>query len=135
MAIKWLEAIVYRDGKVLISKLRGMNQLIPRMEWCFPYSEMTEVESPRFAIRKMVKDSLGLEAGSTKFIAKVIPSECSKIEKYVYLIEPTSGILSSSKNFCEHMWVRPTQILRFFTTSINKEVMDLLRKIEEQGMN
>jgi hypothetical protein len=130
--IKWVKGIVYRDARILIGRLRHKNDLIPRMEWTFPFKKIQDRESPRTEVKKVFNE-LGLNIEAGKFLLKCIPSENTKVEEYYYESRYKSGILKNSSVFSEFAWVRPTQVLKYFTTSINKDLLDYLRSLEKTG--
>ncbi len=131
--IKWVVGILQKDGYILIGKLRKENPLIPRMEWTFPFKKIQEGESPRKTINKFFNEELKLNADVKKFLIKYTPSENAKIEQYFYELKCNFGNPVSSKDFSKFMWIKPTQILKYFETSISKEIMDYLQFLEKKG--
>ena len=129
---KWVKGILYRDGRILIAKLRYKNDLITRMQWTFPFKKIDDGESPRTEIKK-VFSGLGLNINAGRFLLKAIPSENPKVEEYYYESKYLGGILTNSDKYSEFAWVRPTQVLKFFTTSINNDLMNYLRTLEKTG--
>jgi len=130
--IKIAKAIMYKDARVLIAKLRYKEALIPKMEWTFPYVMLKENESPRVLVKGMFSE-FGLQADPGTFFLKCVPSENFKIEEYYYESKYKKGFVTSSKIYSQFAWVLPTQILKYFTTTINKELMDYLRSLEQTG--
>jgi len=133
MAIRWIVGIANRDGRVLIAKLRNRESLIPRMQWTFPYIVLKEEESPRTAVKRLFGDMLGLTVEAGKFLLKSVPSENPKIEQYFYEVKYKIGNVAHTKDFSEFTWVLPTQVLKYFTTSLSKDLMDYLRSLEKGG--
>jgi len=130
--IKIAKAILYKDARVLIAKLRYKEALIPKMEWTFPYVLLKEGESPRVSVKNMFKE-FGVQADPGRFFLKCVPSENFKIEDYYYESKYQRGFVTNSKRYSQFAWVLPTQILKYFTTTINKELMDYLRSLEQTG--
>lgn len=133
MAIRWIMGIAHRDGRVLIAKLRNRELLIPRMQWTFPYIVLKEEESPRTAVKRLFGETLGLNVEAGKFLLKSIPSENPKIEQYFYEVKYKSGNVINTKDFSEFTWILPTQVLKYFTTSLSRDLMDYLRSLEKGG--
>ncbi len=131
--IKWVVGILQKDGHVLISKLRNENPLIPRMDWTFPFKKVEESESPRKAISDFFNNELGLNVKVNRFLIKHNPSENPKIEQYFYELKCNYGNVISSKDFSKFTWIKPTQVLKYFKISINKEIMDYLKFLEKKG--
>ena len=132
--IRWVKGILYRDGKVLIAKLRKADPLINRIVWTFPYIQLSQGQSPRKAAKKLFEEDLSFKnIKIDKFLIKHVPSENAKIEQYYYRIDPGIGNPIPCDKFSEYTWVNPTQVLKYFTTSINKELMHYLRSLEKTG--
>lgn len=130
--IRWVEGVLYRDGYVLIGRLRRKNPLIPRLQWTFPFKEVEEGESPRKEVKKLFKD-FGIKVSISKFLVKFNPSENPNIEQYFYELKYVSGNPVYSKDYSNFCWVKPTQILKYFSTSISKDLIDYLRFLEKTG--
>lgn len=133
MAIKWVVGILNKDGKVLIAKLRNKEPLIPRMSWTFPFVQLKEEESPRIAIKRFFENELKIAIEVGKFLFKENPSENPKIEMYFYELKHKSGNVINSKNFSEFSWILPTQVIKYFTTSVSRELLDYLTFLEKKG--
>jgi hypothetical protein len=133
MAIKWVVGVLNRDSRVLIAKLRNKNPLIVRLQWSFPFTELKDEESPRKAIQRLFENELGMKIEVGKFLLKTSPSENPNIEQYFYEVKHKKGSVVNSKNFSEFSWVMPTQIVKYFTTSVSRELMDYLGFLEKQG--
>lgn len=130
--IRIAKAILYKDARVLIAKLRYKDALMPKVEWTFPYVLLKESESPRVLVKNVFKE-FGIEADPGKFFLKCVPSENFKIEEYYYESKYQKGFVANSKVYSQFAWVLPTQILKYFTTTVNKELMDYLRSLEQTG--
>jgi 8-oxo-dGTP pyrophosphatase MutT (NUDIX family) len=133
MTIKWIVGILNRDDRVLIAKLRNKNLLIPRMQWMFPYTLLKEEESPRKAIQRLFLNELGLGIEVGRFILKYTPSENPKIEQYFYDVKFKAGNVINSKEFSEFSWILPNQIMKYFTTSVSRDLMDYLNSLAKKG--
>lgn len=131
--IKWVEGILYKDGYVLIGKLRRRNVLISRLQWTFPFKEIHEDESPRKIIKNLFQNDFGMKVKVNKFLVKYTPSENPNIEQYFYELKWLSGNVITSRDYSHFSWVKPTQVLKYFSTSISKEIMDYLRFLEKSG--
>jgi len=133
MAIRWVVGVLNRDSRVLIAKIRSKELLIPRMQWAFPYTTLRDEESPRTAIKRLFNNELGMNIEVGKFLVKVIPSENPKVEQYFYEVKYRAGNVINSKDFSEFTWILPTQVLKYFTTSISRDLMDYLNFLEKKG--
>ena len=131
--IKWVVGILQKDGYVLIGRLKGQNSLIPRMNWTFPFKKVEEGDSPRKAIKNLFSDEMSMNIDIKRFLIKHTPSENARIEQYFYELKCSYGNPRSSKEFSNFTWVKPTQVLKYFETSMNKEIMDYLNFLEKKG--
>ncbi len=131
--IRWVEGVLYRDGYVLIGQLRRANPLIPRIIWTFPFEEMVDGESPRKIIKNLFEKELGIKVNVGKLLVKYNPSENPSVEQYFYELKYASGNPISSKKYAHLMWIKPTQVLKYFSTSMSKDLMDYLRFLEKSG--
>lgn len=131
--IKWAVGILQKDGYVLIGKLKKENPLIPRMNWTFPFKKVQDGESPRKTIKKLFSEEMGLNVDVKRHLIKYNPSENPKVEKLYYELRCNYGSPISSKEFSKFIWVKPRQVLRYFETSISKEIIDYLDFMEKKG--
>ena len=132
MAIKWVSCIAVRDGNILLARMRNKNPFITRLEWTFPFIPLQEGESPRIAVHRLF-DSIKLDVNVGKFLVKFVPSENPKIEQMFYDVDCKRGFPQPSEDFSQFVWIRPRQILKYYTTSISSDIMDYLRSLEETG--
>jgi hypothetical protein len=132
MTIKWVSCIAVRDGSILLAKLRNKNPLIVRLQWTFPFVPLQEGESPRIAVQRLF-ESIKLNVNVGKFLVKFVPSENPKIEQMFYDVNCKRGFPQPSDQFSQFVWIRPMQILKYYTTSISSDVMDYLRSLDKTG--
>ena len=123
--------ILYREGEVLIGKRRGANKYIPRLTWTFPDEIVGENESPRVKVKEAFKKKTGLTVRIKKFLFTSVPPENYKITDYYYWVEYVSGSLKSGGDIAELKWVRPSELPKYFTTSIDYKVVEFLKSLEE----
>lgn len=133
MTIRWVVGIASRDNHVLITKLRQKNMLIPRMDWFFPFAELKEGESPRIMVKKLFVDEFGMDITVGQMLLKHTPSENPKIEQYFYEIKPKYHAVVLGNTFSQYSWIKPMQVLKYFTTSLSSELKDYLTSLEETG--
>lgn len=130
--IKIAKAIVYKDARVLIAKLRYTDALMPKVEWTFPYVLLKDNESPRVLVKNTFSE-FGLQVDPGRFFLKCVPSENFKLEEYYYESRYQRGFVTNSNVYSQFAWILPTQVIKYFTTTVNKELMDYLRSLEETG--
>jgi hypothetical protein len=133
MVIKWAMGILHRDGRVLVGRLRKKNDLVRRLDWTFPFTTIQEDESPRLSIKRLFKNELGVDVVVGKHLFNFVPSENPKVEMLFYEVLHKGGFAIASRDYAEFGWVKPTQVIKFFTTSLSSEMMDYLRGLEKDG--
>ena len=126
---RWVVGILIRNGYILIGELKNRNMDIPRMSWFFPYKEIKEDESPRLKIKELMKE-IGISAKISKYLFTVVPSENTNVEQIFYEIEYLRGIVKPNNNFLKFIWVKPTQVFKYFTNMIDIKVSDYLKILE-----
>lgn len=119
-----------RDGEVLIARRRKTNEYIPRLTWCFPYAMLSENESPRAKVIELFEKETGIKVKIKKFLFTAVPSENYKVTDYYYWVEYVAGSLKSGENFSELKWVKPSELPKYFTTTIEYKVMEFLKQFE-----
>jgi hypothetical protein len=132
MAIKWIVCIIEKNGYILLSRLKGKEALIPRLDWFFPYIKLNEDESPRIAVKRLANElKIRVEAG--KFLIKYVPSENPKVEQYFYTAKMISGVAQYSERFSQNMWIKPSQLMKYISSGVSSDIIDYLNSLEKTG--
>ena len=127
---RWVVGIIIRNGYVLIGELKKRNMKIPRMTWFFPYEEISEDESPRLKIKELMK-SINILPKISKYLFTIVPSENSNLEQIFYELEYIRGIAKPNGRFSKFIWVKPTQVFKYFTNMIDMRISDYLKILEK----
>ncbi|MFA7243958.1 MAG: NUDIX domain-containing protein [Patescibacteria group bacterium] len=125
-----LLAIVYdeKQKKILIGK-RENDPNIPKLSWCFPGGRPGYEEDLEFSLIKEVKKKTGIEVRVKEVVfAKTYPEKQEFLSIY-YLCEPYEGMEQAGESFKELMWIKPTEVTKYFTTSIHPKVLEYLTKL------
>lgn len=126
-----LQAIIYnpKTKKILIGK-RKDDPHVPELSWCFiggraHYDELEE------SIKKIVKEKVGLDVEPKKIIhAKTYPEHRKIISIYFTTTYHSGEPELKSKYFAELKWIKPTEIKKYFTTSIHSEIYKFMESLE-----
>ena len=126
-----LQAIIYnqKTKKILIVK-RENDIHIPQVSWCFVggsahYDELDE------SVKKIVKEKTNLDVKIGKVIhAKTYPEHRKIISIYFSTIAQSEELELKSKHFVELKWIKPTEVKKYFTTSLHPEVFKFLESLE-----
>jgi len=124
--------ILFLNGRVLIGRRKEKDFLIPRLTWVFPGGKVSDEESPRIGLKREFKRETGFNVRIKRFLFSRVPSECSKITLFYYEVEPISGSLRAGGDLKELKWVKPTEVVKYFTTSIDLRVMNYLKALEQK---
>jgi ADP-ribose pyrophosphatase YjhB (NUDIX family) len=128
-------AIIYRNGKVLIGKRKGIDPYIKKLTWTFPGGRLYHTKSLEDSLKTEVKKKTNLDVEIKKLIfARVWPERKEFLLLYNYC-EPTGGKEKAGEKFTEIKWVKPTEVTKYFTTSVDSEIMEFLRQLEKNLLN
>ncbi len=124
-------AIVYnpKTKKVLIGK-RKNDPYLKNLSWCFPGGSPAYKEDLGFYLKHEVKIKTGLGVDIKKIVfAKTYPEKREFLSIY-YLCEVLSGKETASEKFVELKWVKPSEVKKYFTTSLHPRLLEYLKSLE-----
>jgi ADP-ribose pyrophosphatase YjhB (NUDIX family) len=125
-------AIVYnpKTGKILIGK-RDKDPYVKKLSWAFPGGRPGYSKDLEHYLKLEVKKKTNLDIKIKRIIfARSLP-ENRKFLLLYYLAEPiNAGKEKAGEKFKEIKWIKPTDVKKFFTTSIHPEIMKILRKLK-----
>ena len=120
-------AVIRRDGKVLIQK-RPEKGLLAGL-WEFPGGKVERGETPAQALRREIKEELGIVLKSVTFLAKVKHAYTKYlVDLHAFLTEPAE-IPRLNVGGGRRRWVSPTELRRFAFPSGSARIMDALEKL------
>jgi len=125
-------AIVYdsKTRKILIGRREG-DKYIKNLSWTFPGGRPAYSEDIEDYLKLEIKKKTNLDVRIKKIVfAKTYPEDRRFLSVY-YLVKPTNiGKEKAGEKFTEIMWIKPTEVTKFFTTSVHPEIMKILKKLE-----
>ena len=130
--------LITKNGKVLIGKRGALDKNIRNLTWVFPGGKLETLNFTK-DVTERVKIETGLEVKVGKLIhARVHPDNLTKSVNIVALYfhcevvggAEKPGGRKSSVPLVQLRWVKPTDVVRYFTTSTSDEVMRFLAGIE-----
>ncbi len=124
--------IVYKQGKILIGK-REKDPYLPKLSWCFPGGRPTYKHSLAACLRMEIKKKTNLDVNVLDVIfARTMPENPELLNIY-YFCEVTNENPKQKvgEKFKELKWVKPTEVEKYFTTSIDPVVMSFLQALEK----
>lgn len=123
--------IVYKNGKILIGK-RKPDPYIKELTWTFPGGRPTYDKPLEESLKDEIKKKTGLEVEVKKLIFARIFREKPEFISLYYYCEPIGGNVKAGEKFNEIKWVKPTEIKKYFTTSVDTIIMSFLKQLEKR---
>ncbi|MBI1973680.1 NUDIX domain-containing protein [Candidatus Micrarchaeota archaeon] len=126
--------IVYdpKQGRILIGR-RENDPHLKELSWCFPGGRPSYDADLEEYVRHKVKEKTNLKVGEERVIfAKTYPEKREFLSVY-YVCAANAGCEKPMNGFVELKWVKPTEVKRYFTTSLHPRIYEFLRKLEESG--
>ncbi len=123
--------IVYnpKTKKILIGK-RGNDPYIKTLSWCFPGGTPSYREDLEFYLKYEVKVKTGLDISIKELVfAKTYPEKREFLSIY-YLCEVLGGKEKAAEQFTEIKWVKPSDVQKYFTTSLHPKLLNYLKTLE-----
>ena len=123
--------IVYdpQTRQILIGK-RENDPYIPELSWTFPGWRPAYQEDLEFYLKYEVQIKTGFDVDVKKVIfAKTYPEKREFLAIY-YLCEVVGGKEDLGEKFIELKRVKPTDVQKYFTTSLHPKLLEYLKTLE-----
>ncbi len=122
--------IVYnpKTKKILIGR-REDDPFIKELEWCFPGGRPAYKDDLEHYLKHEIRIKTGLDVEVERLVfARTIPENREFLLLY-YLCKQVSGEENAGEKFVEIKWIKPTEVKKYFTTSIDRRLMDFLERL------
>ncbi len=121
--------IVHYNGKIVIGRRAEKDKDVPALTWVFPGGVPRHEELDE-SVRREIKEETDITVKSAKLIfARTYPEKRSILSLY-YLCEAENDKSRPGGDLAEVKWVKPTEVKKYFTTSIHPKVWEMLRALE-----
>jgi len=123
--------IVYntKAKQILIGKRKEKDPHLEKLSWTFPGGRPAYNEDLEFYLKFNIKIKTGLDAEIKKIVfAKTYPEKREFLSIY-YLCEVVSGKEKAGEKFVEIKWVKPTDVQKYFTTSLHPKLLEYLKTL------
>ena len=123
--------IIYnpQTKQILIGK-REKDPYIEELSWTFVGGRPAYEEDLEFYLKHEIKIKTGLDVNVKKIIfAKTYPEKREFLAIYYYC-EVVGGEEKPGEKFVEIKWVKPTDVQKYFTTSLHPTVLEYLKTLE-----
>lgn len=132
---KRVSALVIRDNKVLMVKLKEQDRYMPRATWVFPFLELNEGSSPRREIIQLMH-SFSIDVNLTGKVFSYYPSENPKLQYFLYVMDLVKGEPEVMAYFQTYKWVPILDITSYSTSFMDNNVSKFLeQKAKEYNSN
>lgn len=125
-------AVLTHKSKVLIVKRSQQDTAVPNLYWAFPGGSLTTlrvVSEFRDILARLIGHSpAGLRPISARIIPDVVEGNLPVLALY-YQSELSTEEVALFDKYIEYKWIKPTDIYKYFTTSVSDEVDTYLRSL------
>ncbi len=126
--------IVYdpKTKKILIGR-RENDEFLPKLTWCFPGGRPTYKHSLPMSLMMEIKKKTNVNVNVLDcFFTRTLPEKPEFLQIY-YFCEVTeeSERPKAMEKFKEIKWVKPTEVEKYFNTSIDPIIMNFLEALEK----
>jgi ADP-ribose pyrophosphatase YjhB (NUDIX family) len=122
--------IIYNPkAKLILIGKRENDPYIKELSWCFPGGRPAYKEDLEFYLKEQVQIKTGLEIEVKNIVfAKTYPEKREFLSFYYYC-EVAGGTEKPGEKFVELKWVKPSDVINYFTTSLHPKVFDYLKTL------
>ena len=125
--------IVYdpKTRKILIGK-RENDPHIKELSWVFPGGRPGYEKDLEHYVEEKVKEKTGLDVKVKKIVfAKTYPEKREFLSIYYYCeCEVMGGEERAGEDFAELKWVKPSEVVNYFTTSLHSKLLEYLKTLD-----
>ena len=123
--------IIYdiKSKKILIGK-REKDPHIKELTWCFPGGRPNYNEELEEGLQREILKKTGLKVKIKELIFARARPENKEILSLYYLCEVVGGIERAGELFKEIKWIKPSEIGKYFTTSIHPIIKKYLESLK-----
>ena len=123
--------IIYnpKTRKILIGK-RVSDPYVKELGWCFPGGRPAYKNNLEFYLQKEIKKKTGLNVNVKEIILARTPSENREFLLLYYHCEYKGGVEKPGDKLTELKWVKPSEVQKYFTTSLDPKLLSYLKKLD-----
>lgn len=123
--------IIYnpKNKKILIGK-REEDLFVKGLSWCFPGGRPKYGETLEQGLKREVTIKTGLDIDIKKLIFARVVTEKKDFLLIYYFCECSSGKARAGEKFSEVKWIKPSEVKKYFTTSVDPAILKFLKSLK-----
>lgn len=123
--------IVYnpKTRKILIGR-RENDPLVKELKWSFPGGRPGYERDLEEYLKLEIKKKTGLEVEIREIILARKPPENKEFLLLYYRCDVLGGKEKAGEKFAELKWIKPTEIRKYSTTTMDEKLLDYLKNLE-----
>ena len=127
--------IVYntKTGKILIGK-RERDPFVKNISWSFPGGRPSYKKSLEDSLKEEIQKKTGLDVKIKQLVFARKPKEKKEFLLIYYLCEKSGGKEKVGEKFSEIKWIKPSEIRKYFTTSIDSRLLKILKALGQETL-
>lgn len=118
-------------NRVMLIGRRENDPNVRELTWCLPGGDMREGDSPEDALKREAKEKTGLDIDVFEIVLAKVPEERKDSILLYYQCEVLGGEEKAGGSFKELKWIKPTDIKKYSTTSLDFRLMRYLERLME----
>ncbi len=118
-----------KSRRILIGK-RGKDKYVPKLRWSFPGGVPFLGKDIESSLELKMKEKTGLKVKSLGAVFARIPKEKKNLILIYYLCEVIGGKENPGKDILELKWVKPQELKKYFTTSIDPRLEEYIMSLK-----
>ena len=121
-----------KTGKILIGR-REKDPYVKQLSWCFPGGRPAYKKDLEHYLELEVKKKTNLAIKAKEVVfAKTYPEHRQILSIYYLAEAKEAGNAKAGEQFVEIKWVKPTEVKKYFTTSLHPKLFKKLKEMEKQ---
>lgn len=122
--------IVYdKKSKKILIGLRKDDPFVKELSWTFPGGRPEHDKKLEESLKHEIKKKTGINVKVNDLIYARIPKERDEFLLLYYRCEPVGGKLKAGEKFTDAKWVKPSEVVKHFSTSIDPKISKFLKKL------
>lgn len=119
-----------KDKKQILIIKREDDPYLKSLKWCFPGGKADQSEELSKSLRRAIKEKTGYQVDILGCIfSRIMPEKKDFILSY-YLCEIVGGQEQAGGSAKELKWVRPNELRKYFTTSLDPALEEYLMSLK-----